>query len=254
MFAIALDVTACASTTMSSMPAPELQGRVFHTILVIAAFDEIGLLRATEDRFATQNVAERVRFVPSYQLFFPGRQYSPEQSAGLLRQYQVEAVLVVSVRQAGANNYYVPPTYTTGCTAWNPVYGCAQTTTTQTGGGSYQKPWAQFSAQLYDATSGAPVWIATATTGGNALATDITLVQSMADKTVSRLFQDRVINWCLDRREANSVLARVWVYIDSVRLLKSSNSDRKTVDSLISALEARIATDQEALRRCPLKM
>ena len=86
-----------------------------------------------------------------------------------------------------------PPTYTSGCTIWTPTYGCSQVTTTQTGGYSYQKLWAQFTAQLYDATTGAGVWVASATTGGNAFASAVTLVHSMADKTIERLTQDGVI-------------------------------------------------------------
>ena len=188
-----LAVAACARTSMSSIPSPDLGGRHYHNILVVAAFADLGIRRETEDRVAAASSEGHFRFVPSYQLFFPGRQYTPEETSGLLRQHQIDATLVIFPGQAGATSGYVPPTYTSGCTTWTPTYGCSQVTTTQTGGYSYQKLWAQFTAQLYDATTGAGVWVASATTGGNAFASAVTLVHSMADKTIERLTQDGVI-------------------------------------------------------------
>src|SRR6266566_2992 len=163
---VAFGLAACATTSMNSLPSPELGGRSFHNILVVAAFADLGIRRETEDRVAAASSEGHFRFVPSYQLIFPG--------------------------QAGATSGYVPPTYTSGCTTWTPTYGCSQVTTTQSGGYSYQKLWAQFTAQLYDATTGAGVWVASATTGGNAYARAVTLVHSMADKTVERLTEDGI--------------------------------------------------------------
>jgi hypothetical protein len=190
---IALGLAACATTAMNSLPSPELGGRSFHNILVVAAFADLGIRRETEDRLAAASSEGHFRFVPSYQLFFPGRQYTPEETSGLLRQHQIDATLVIFPGQGGATAGYVPPTYTSGCTVWSANGGCSQVTTTQTGGYSYQKLWAQFTAQLYDATTGAGVWVASATTGGNAFASAVTLVHSMADKTIERLTQDGVI-------------------------------------------------------------
>ena len=191
---VALGIAACATTSMNSLPSPELGGRTFHNILVVAAFADLGIRRETEDRFAAADSEGRFRFVPSYQLFFPGRQYTSDETGALLRQHQIDATLVIFPGQAGATSGYVPPTYTSGCTVWSPTAGCSEVTTTQTGGYSYQKPWAQFTAQLYDPTTGQTVWMASATTGGNAFASAVTLVHSMADKTVQRLMQDNVIH------------------------------------------------------------
>jgi hypothetical protein len=191
---IALGIAACATTSMNSLPSPELGGRTFHHILVVAAFADLGIRRETEDRFAAADSEGDFVFVPSYQVFFPGRQYTTEEAGGLLRKYHIDATLVIFPGQGGGTSGYVPPTYTSGCRVWTTTGGCSQVTTTQTGGYSYQKPWAQFTAQLYDATTGAGVWVASATTGGNAYASAITLVHSMADKTIERLMEDGVIH------------------------------------------------------------
>ena len=191
---IALGIAACATTSMNSLPSPELGGRTFHNLLVVAAFADLGIRRETEDRLAAADSGGDFKFVPSYQVFFPGRQYTPEETGALLTKYHIDATLVIFPSQAGATSGYVPPTYTSGCTVWSPTGGCSEVTTTQTGGYSYQKPWAQFTAQLYDPTTGQTVWMASATTGGNAFASAVTLVHSMADKTVQRLMQDNVIH------------------------------------------------------------
>lgn len=188
-----LGPVACARTSMTSLPSPELGGRSFHNILVVAAFADLGIRRETEDRFALANYEGHYTFVPSYLVFFPGRQYTTEETRALLQQHQIDATLVIFPGQVGATSGYIPPTYTSGCTVWSSTAGCSQVTTTQTGGYSYQKPWAQFTAQLYDATTGAGVWVASATTGGNAFASAVTLVHSMADKTIQRLTEDYVI-------------------------------------------------------------
>lgn len=193
ILALCVGLASCATTSMSSIPSPELKGRSFRNILVVAAFADLGIRRETEDRFAAASAEGRVRFVPSYQMFFPGRQYTPEETRALLKQAEIDATLVVFPGQAGATSGYVPPTYTSGCTVWSSTSGCSQVTTTQSGGYSYQKPWAQFTAQLYDATIGTGVWVASATTGGNAFASAVTLVHSMADKTIERLTTDGVI-------------------------------------------------------------
>lgn len=191
-FAAAM-LVGCAHTSMTSMPAPEISGRSFRTILVIGNFSDLGVRQQTEQRLAAASQEGHTKFIASTSVLFPGRQYSRDEMAAILRTNGIEATLVISPGQAGASNTYVPPTYTSGCTVWTSSGGCQQVTTTTSGGYNYSKPWAQFTAQLYDVTSGQVVWYASATTGGNAYASATTLVHSMVDKTLERLTGDRVI-------------------------------------------------------------
>lgn len=194
---VAIMVFACARTSINSMRAPEVQGKTFRNILVFAALADLGLRQQMEDRVARHSSEGIVRFVPSYRMFFPGKQYTKEEMASVLSEYRIDAALVLSPGQTGSTTSYVPPTYTTGCSMWNSVSGCTQATTTTTGGYNYNKPWAQFTAQLYETMSGTSVWVATATTGGNAFAGSGDLVNSMADKTAKRLQADLIIPCCI---------------------------------------------------------
>jgi hypothetical protein len=184
---------ACARTSMSSMPAPELAGRTFHHVLVVAALADLGLRREMELRVASHSTAGSYELIPSHQLFFPGRQYTKDEVASLLHQHDIDATLVILPGAVGSQSGYVPPTYHSGCTLWTSTEGCTQVTTTQTGGYNYNKPWAQFTASLYDVNTGAAIWVASATTGGNAYARSTTLVHSMADKTAARLVEDGIL-------------------------------------------------------------
>lgn len=187
-----LVLSTCAHTSMSSMVAPDVRGRVFHNVLVVGNFADLGIRQDAEYRLAGRSVPGHYQFVPSVDLFFPGREYSSEELRTILRQHSIDATLVITPGQSGATSGYVPPTYTSSCSAWTSA-GCTQVTTSQAGGFSYSRPWQQFSATLYDATSGSSVWVASAGTGGNAFAHALTLVRSMVDKTAERLTHDGLV-------------------------------------------------------------
>lgn len=198
-------VAGCAHTAMTSMPAPDLRGRAFHSVLAFAQVADLGLRRAMENRLVeltsdsswwrdSAGVTVRTHtMVPSYRVFFPGRDYTSDEIAATLRQYGIDATLVITPGERGSTEGFVPPTYTTRCSSFSLTYGCQQTTTTTVGGFSYSKPWQEFSVKLFDAATGQEVWIATATSSGDAFAHTSDLVQSMADKTIDRLIADRVI-------------------------------------------------------------
>ena len=200
LVAASLGAGCIASTGMTSMPSPEIAGRSFRSILVVAEIEDLGLKLRMEDRVAEgmvqPGIHERlpgVRFVPGYTVFFPGREYTGDEVLALLRQNEIDATLVFTPGEAGSNNYYIPPTYTTRCSAYTATGGCSSVSTTQSGALSYSKPWQQFSARVFNASNGRLDWIATATSGGNAFARTADLVVSMADETLERLYADKVV-------------------------------------------------------------
>ena len=191
--ALAAVCIGCASTSMTSMPSPELRGRSFHTILVVGDFADLGLRADTERRFVAASQRGHTKFVASTSVLFPGREYSQAEMASILRENSIDGSLVISPTESGTKTGSVAPTSTSRCTAWTSGGGCQKVTTTTSGGGDYSKPWAEFTAKLYDVNSGQAVWYATATTGGGGGASWTTVVHSMADKTLEKLAEDRVI-------------------------------------------------------------
>jgi hypothetical protein len=222
------------------MPAPEIRGRSFRAILVVAQLEDLGLKIAMERRFMAGVVPPRstpipgVRFVPSHTILFPGRDYTGDQVVELMRQNGIDATLVITPGATGSSETFIPPTYTTRCTAFSMSGGCSQTTTTSSGGLSYSKPWAQFSAKLYEAANGQADWVATAFSGGNAFAHTEDLVNSMADKTLERLYGDRVVraecsaflNTLADSSALSELQSRASVLRDSIARVQNSASSR----------------------------
>ncbi|MFQ5791109.1 MAG: hypothetical protein ACE5JI_11620 [Acidobacteriota bacterium] len=180
---------ACASTKMTSMLNPEVASSRYSRIVVAFPLSDLELRKDAELTFAGGGADDR--FLPSHQLFFPGKQYSEEEIAEVFERERVDAVLAIGLSDAGSSGAYIPQTSTTSCSLWSSSQGCLQTTTTA-GGFSVKKPWANFVMMLLD-TQANVVWVATASTGGNALADSKDLVRSMAKKTREQLARDGLI-------------------------------------------------------------
>ena len=203
---------ACASTSITSMVAPEAGGKVFRRILVVAELQDLGMMQQVERTMEAEaaarieagrgtlicdptcrapgGLAPGTAFIPAHTILFPGRAYSQSELQSILTEHQVDATLVMSPTSAGVSETYVPPTYVTSCTTWSSTTSCSSS---PVGGGTLKSPWVSFSARLYDARSGAVVWIATSNTNGSPLSGSSSLISSMAKKALANLLSDKVI-------------------------------------------------------------
>ena len=186
-------MAACASTQMTSMLNPEWQSQPYRRILVFFATDDLELRRSFETRFQEHNPIPDVEFIPAFAVLFPGRTYTDLEVTEVLKRAGVDAALVVMQGQSGASTATLPATATTGCTLWRTSQGCLQTETTVSGGGTLHKPWADYSVFLIDLEDTQTIWVATASSSGNAFASWSDLRNSLVSKTIERLTKDRVI-------------------------------------------------------------
>ena len=129
----------------------------------------------------------------------PTRQYSEEETWIILRTDGVDTVLVISLTGQGTKESYVPPTYVPGKTSGsvsvigNTAFFNSSTTPSYTVGGyKIAKPFASYTAQLYDLDTGQMIWAATAQSKGNAFASYRNLAESMAGQTVEKLLADQM--------------------------------------------------------------
>jgi hypothetical protein len=162
--------------------------------MAFVSLADIGLRQDAETVFERRLAECNIECMPSHKLFFPSRQYSEEEAGRLISQNSIDAVLIVTLSDAGTSSSYVPQQSYTEAQSQiigNTVSGSS--TTTSSGGYSIEKPWASFTAQLFDCQTGHVVWVASANTGGNAYASGGTLVRSMADKTVQQLKKDGIV-------------------------------------------------------------
>lgn len=207
---------ACATTKTTSMVAPELRGKVFMRILVVADLQDLEMMQYAEravraqpetgagmlpDTIVCDPICRRVGegevpdsdstvFIPAHTILFPGRSYSADELKRILGEHRVDATLVLSPTAAGVSETYVPPTYVTSCNTWNSTTNCSSR---PVGGMTLESPWASFAARLYDATTGEVVWIATSNTNGSIFSSESSLIASMAAQTVRKLRGDKLI-------------------------------------------------------------
>jgi hypothetical protein len=186
----ALILGGCASTSMTSVPNPQVAPRSYQHVLVVFPLADLELRQTAEDELVSRAGAN---FTQSYGVLFPGRTYSAEELASALQENDIDAVLLISLSDAGSTSSYVPPSYSTSCSLYSTSQGCVSTTTSTSGGYSLDKPWANFAATLFDLKQNAVVWYATARSGGNAFADSEDLVRSMVRKTAERLVNDGVV-------------------------------------------------------------
>lgn len=182
--------SACASTSVQSLIAPDWDGRQYSRIMVIAPFTDIGL-RATAERATTEyNDTTRSVFYPSHQVFFPGRTYADLEFRRALDSLHVDAILFLTPGDVGTAQGYIPQLgSTTRCTAWTSTLTCSTSTI---GGIPYTTTTAQHTAQLLDRISGRAVWIASLNSAGSDLRA---AVADMADSALLALISDRVVKY-----------------------------------------------------------
>lgn len=185
-------LASCASASISSIVAPESVGHTYRNVLVLAPFGDIGMRRFVEEAFEGWSQDSGTRFVPAYRLLFPGRSYSQAEVAQILRTNHIDATLLLEPHSTGTTTTYVPPTYKLTCSQWISGTGCTQVTSSPSGGGEISKPWATFSAKLFDANTGAVAWIASGSGGGSAFANFGNVYEAIAATTVRQLAADRL--------------------------------------------------------------
>jgi len=194
---------------MTSMVAPDAENMAYRRVLVLAAYDDLEMMQAAEVRMQAVGSAsarnragtlvcdpvcraqgEMSEFVPAHTILYPGREYSAEELRAILSEHRIDATLVLSPTAAGVSESYVPPTFVTSCANWGSTTSC---TSRPVGGGTIRRPWATYAARLYDARTGATVWIATSRTNGSMLSDASSLIASMAQETLNKLLADRKI-------------------------------------------------------------
>jgi len=207
---------ACATTKTTSMVAPEVRGKVFMRVLVVADLQDLEMMQYAERAVRSQPAtgaavlpdtivcdpicrkydestvpeSDSTVFIPAHTILFPGRSYSADELRRILGEHRVDATLVLSPTAAGVSETYVPPTLVTRCTTWSSTTSCSSR---PVGGGTLKSPWASFAARLYDATTGEVVWIATSNTNGSIFSDTSSLISSMATQTVRKLRGDGLI-------------------------------------------------------------
>lgn len=186
---IAALLVACARTHVTSMRDPAAPRRLYHRVLVALPINDLSERQLVENRFASERDNS---FIPAYRVLFPGRTYSGDELTRSVLASGSDAVLVITLSGAG-KNHSVSASSTTSSAASCTAGGCAAVSAATTDVYDISKPWATFTATLFDVQSGQAVWFATSQTKGNAYAKANTLLMSMAASTIDQLRRDGIV-------------------------------------------------------------
>ena len=194
VFAIVL-LVGCASTRMTSQANQELAGHSFSRILVHGNFESLELRKTAEETLCSELLQTTpIECLIASEVFFPGQEFSMEQTFNRLAELQVDGVLTIQPTGSGTTSSYIPQSSSTTGSAYSSGNMVTSSSRTQTYGGySVSKPWASFEVTLYSIATGKVAWYATADTGGNAYAGWNTLVTSVSSKSVYKLIEDGVL-------------------------------------------------------------
>lgn len=178
----------CARTQIASMAAPDVAGHPYNHVPVVFPVTDLANRQFVEDAFAVSNA----RYTPSYTVLFPGRQYTNAELGQAFATRGIDGVLLISLDQAGVTHATGSTSTSAWCYSYSSTGACTQASAL-TNSYDLSKPWARFTTQLYDVTTGKVMWIATSSTGGNAYANQHDVLTSMTKSTVERLNRDGIV-------------------------------------------------------------
>jgi hypothetical protein len=185
----------CASTSVTAMTSPEFKGATYSRVVVLANINDLALRKSAEEQFCRELAGRVTAASPSVSLFFPDRTYDQTEVGAIYAREGVEVVLVLEVDDVGTTSQWIPPTYNTTTTtnvsgnaygtgsavvtrSGNTAYGSgswqsqanataqSNSRTTVSGGQFIEKPWARFSARLWDLRRSGYAWTARASSAG----------------------------------------------------------------------------------------
>lgn len=174
----------CASTNVETMTRPTWEPEPFEKIVVYYGSSDLGDRKQVENRFAAKDSV----FVPAYELFFAGEDWTAEEVREKMDEIGADAALVLNPKGAGSSTALISGQSSTSCTLQSGGE-CVQAQTT----GSavpVSKPHASFGAVLLDWQTEKSVWAASAESGGNAFADQGDLRDDFVNAIVESLRQD----------------------------------------------------------------
>lgn len=189
---LALGLSGCATTNLRSQVSPEFEGGPYKYLLVWFELDDELLMQSAEDYLVDELKAIGVDAVAEYKLFFGGREYTLEDRKRKLSERGVDAVLTISLTDAGATRRHIPPTRYT-VSRMNPYTGRVHHSTHWTGGTVDVNAWADFKATLLDRRSEQIVWRALAETSGDPSVGRVAFLQSLSRQIAGNLKKDGIV-------------------------------------------------------------
>jgi hypothetical protein len=183
----------CIGTKITSQKNTQLPDRHYERLLVICCFTDLELRQRAENKFCSDiNRLSICECLKSYELFFPGKEYSADEVAKLLAENKIDGILTLQTTDRGVKSQYIPNHQSQTQTFMKDTI-MERTTTTNYGGYSVSKPWEKYVINLFSILDNQVAWYATASSSGNAYTSWGNLIETASNTTVKKLINDGVI-------------------------------------------------------------
>jgi hypothetical protein len=193
--------TRCATTKLSSIKNPDVQGIKLHKIMIVAPFSDIGTRRNTEEAFVKNLNAKCYYYkkidsygVCSIDIIPPFKEYSYFEVEKKMLDAEVDGILVVALEDYWTSQAYVPKSSEES--GEFKFYGNSlsyKSYTKEHGGYYISKPRVKFDIRLFAVDSGEIIWMGTSVTKGNAFANYGTLLESLSKSVVDDLHKKGIL-------------------------------------------------------------
>jgi len=191
----------CAYTSISTIRNPYLPNKAFGRILIIAPFSDLQYQKYFEELFAYRLYLNKVDAFTGLDLIPPLRTYTEQELADILLSYEIDGILVVSLKDFYTSDTYYPQrSRTTGSAYLVGNYLRFNATTRISGGYTIKEPRLKFEIRLFDRESGEVAWLSSSLTSGDENAEISTLAKSLSRATIKALIKDKMLLESLTRK------------------------------------------------------
>ncbi|MBN3033199.1 MAG: hypothetical protein JW873_03810 [Candidatus Saganbacteria bacterium] len=187
-------ICGCADTNVTSFRDPDFKDTVYKKLLIVVPFSDLDLKKTAEESLQKAFQAKEIEVLIGFQTIPPTRDFSYEELSKILKTNGIDGVLILAVSDYWKDQAYVPETSTSRGSAYIIGNSIQYNSTTNKSGGYYiSKPRIKFECRLFDVKTGKVAWMATSMTRGNAFANFTVLADSLAEKIVQYLIDEKVV-------------------------------------------------------------
>jgi hypothetical protein len=248
-------VYGCASTSITSVIDQRSFKHPYSRLLAISTFSDLSMKAQIEGIIQKDLMYNKISCWAGVQLLPPTREYTPEEINSIIRENNIDGILIIGLTDFWTSQQHIPETASTSgrVSIIGNSINYSQRTTSY-GGFDISKPRLSFESRFYDATTGEVVWMSTSTTKGNAFASFSDLAASLSASVLTRLWDNKIITKTLDL--ANPGQNTDQKTLDTGREVKRDIDTKETKDINkavpdLKALKARIIKGGAILRLRP---
>lgn len=184
----------CASTQLESQSFVDQSApsKTHNRIMVMAKVSDFTMRTQAEQALVEQLTRGSTQALASATLILPDRKYSEAEINALIKQYQVDAVLMVTL--TAEYQQQIQTAGDPGCLTALASANAALMDSRECNIDNFvNRPTVEFQFRFYDVATNKTVWQAASITQGTNLSGFPTLVRSLAETTVKRMIRDGIL-------------------------------------------------------------